>query len=160
MTEKRFAVTQTVLGSGIYDFQDEIDLCESYDEDAYREVCKKLNVLNDENKFLNKQFNIYRDASRRDAREINELMKDIDELHEEIEILKQRLKIYRSDGLETLIDLEKAYENNAKALNDIEQLQKEKKELKEENQKLREILENGLEVSQVEIDEELRGRKK
>lgn len=52
MTEKRFAVTQTVLGSGIYDYQAEDTLCESYDEDAYNEVCKKLNELHEENKNL------------------------------------------------------------------------------------------------------------
>lgn len=52
MTEKRFAVTQTVLGSGIYDFQAEDTLCESYDEDAYGEVCKKLNKLHEENMML------------------------------------------------------------------------------------------------------------
>ena len=52
MTEKRFAVTQTVLGSGIYDFQAEDTLCESYDEDAYGEVCKKLNELDKENQHI------------------------------------------------------------------------------------------------------------
>jgi len=52
MTEKRFAVTQTVLGSGIYDFQAENELCESYDEDAYGEVCKKLNELHEENQHI------------------------------------------------------------------------------------------------------------
>ena len=58
MTEKRFAVTQTVLGSGIYDFQAEDTLCESYDEDAYREVCKKLNKLHERNIELKKENNI------------------------------------------------------------------------------------------------------
>jgi hypothetical protein len=52
MTEKRFAVTQTVLGSGIYDFQAVDTLCESYDEDAYGEVCKKLNELAEENQHI------------------------------------------------------------------------------------------------------------
>lgn len=57
MTEKRFAVTQTVLGSGIYDFQAENELCESYDEDAYGEVCKKLNELHEENQRLTEKYN-------------------------------------------------------------------------------------------------------
>ena len=52
MTEKRFAVTQTVLGSGIYDFQAENELCESYDENAYSKVVKKLNELHKENMML------------------------------------------------------------------------------------------------------------
>ena len=52
MTEKRFAVTQTTFGSGIYDYQAEDTLCESYDEDAYGEVCKKLNELHEENQQL------------------------------------------------------------------------------------------------------------
>lgn len=56
MTEKRFAVTQTVLGSGIYDYQAENELCESYDEDAYSEVCKKLNELHEENQRLKEQI--------------------------------------------------------------------------------------------------------
>lgn len=55
MTEKRFAVTQTTFGSGIYDYQAEDTLCESYDEDAYREVCKKLNEFDKENKELKKR---------------------------------------------------------------------------------------------------------
>lgn len=48
MTGKRFSVTQTILGSGIYDYQAEDELCESYDEDAYREVCNLLNELHEE----------------------------------------------------------------------------------------------------------------
>lgn len=52
MTDKRFAVTQTILGSGIYDFQAENELCESYDEDAYNEVVRLLNKLHEENKEL------------------------------------------------------------------------------------------------------------
>ena len=52
MTEKRFAVTQTVLGSGIYDFQAENELCESYDENAYSKVVKKLNELHKEKEQL------------------------------------------------------------------------------------------------------------
>jgi len=52
MCEKRFAVTQTAFGSGIYDFQAEDTLCESYDEDAYGEVCKKLNNLHEEKEIL------------------------------------------------------------------------------------------------------------
>ena len=56
MTEKRFAVTQTVLGRGIYDFQAENELCESYDEDAYSQVVKKLNELYEENKQLRFDF--------------------------------------------------------------------------------------------------------
>ena len=52
MTEKRFTVTQTTFGSGIYDYQAENELCESYDEDAYGEVCKKLNEFDKENKEL------------------------------------------------------------------------------------------------------------
>jgi len=49
MTGKRFSVTQTILGSGIYDYQAEDELCESYDEDAYGEVCNLLNELHEEN---------------------------------------------------------------------------------------------------------------
>lgn len=56
MTEKRFAVTQTVLGSGIYDFQAENELCESYDEDAYSKVVKKLNELHEENQLIKKHI--------------------------------------------------------------------------------------------------------
>ena len=41
----------------------------------------------------------------------------------------------------------------------LNEFNEENKELKKENQQLRELLENGLEVSQVEIDEELRRRK-
>lgn len=55
MSEKRFAVTQTTFGSGIYDYQAENELCESYDEDAYREVCKKLNELSEENEKLKEE---------------------------------------------------------------------------------------------------------
>ena len=63
MTEnKRFAVTQTTLGSGIYDYQVENELCESYDEDAYGKVVRKLNELSEENKklkeFQNKVFDL------------------------------------------------------------------------------------------------------
>ena len=47
--DKRFRVTQTILGSGIYDFQIENSLCESYDEDAYTTVVKLLNELHEEN---------------------------------------------------------------------------------------------------------------
>ena len=52
MIEKRFAVTQTILGSGIYDFQTEDELCESYDEDAYKEVVRLLNKLHEEKEQL------------------------------------------------------------------------------------------------------------
>lgn len=54
----------------------------------------------------------------------NEVIDLLNELHEETEVLEQRLKIYKNDGLETLNDLERAYENNKKALNNIEQLEK------------------------------------
>lgn len=57
MTEKRFQVTQTAFGSGIYDFQAEDTLCESYDEDAYSQVVKKLNELAEENQRLTEKYN-------------------------------------------------------------------------------------------------------
>ena len=58
-------------------------------------------------------------------------------LEKENEQLKQQLKIYKSDGLETLNDLERAYENNAKALSNIERLEEEIRELKKENEQLK-----------------------
>lgn len=98
MTEKRFAVTQTVLGSGIYDYQVENELCESYDEDAYGEVCKKLNKLHKKNKELKKENNIlikqrlgeeglkqeiadYHTSNGKLHRLNNELIRRLDEFH-------------------------------------------------------------------------------
>ena len=78
MTEKRFVVTQTVLGSGIYDFQAENELCESYDEDAYGKVVKRLNELAEENEQL------------KDA--LNQRTVQCDKYYEENEQLKQQLK--------------------------------------------------------------------
>lgn len=99
MTEKRFAVTQTVLGSGIYDFQAENELCESYDENAYSKVVKKLNELHEEKEQL-KSDAIYW-SQNAEAR-----LKEIDKLRKEKEQLKDTLA-FRSNQLalmETLID--------------------------------------------------------
>ena len=93
MTEKRFAVTQTVLGSGIYDFQAEDTLCESYDEDAYGEVCKKLNELAEENKELqernNRQYkqldDLYRLIEEKDWRALSDIMDDFQKAEEQLQ---------------------------------------------------------------------------
>lgn len=58
------------------------------------------------------------------------LCKDMNTLNDENEQLKIQLKIYKTDALETLNDLERAYENNKKALRNIEQLEGENKELR------------------------------
>ena len=54
----------------------------------------------------------------------------LNELNDENEQLKIQLKIHKTDALETLNDLERAYENNKKALRNIEQLEGENKELR------------------------------
>jgi len=131
MIEKRFAVTQTVLGSGIYDYQAENELCESCDEDAYRKVVKLLNELHEENQILEKQRKVHQRISRIIATNYKELKKENNELKQQREVLFIR-------------------ERNTK---------NEWRELKEENKELREIIEWGLEVSQCEINEELRRRK-
>lgn len=69
--------------------------------------------------------------------EKEQLKQENKELKAENEKLKQQLKIYKNDGLETLNDLERAYENNKKALSNIEQLDKENRELKKENEQLK-----------------------
>lgn len=63
-----------------------------------REICNMLNELTEENQFLNKQLNIYRDASKVDARENKELLEDIDELYEENQQLRQLLNIGKTNA--------------------------------------------------------------
>ena len=92
MTEKRF--TETVSTGDVHDtLTGKSYRCEYRIDD---ELLELLNELAEENKFLNKKFNIYRDASKRDAREIKELMKDIDELNEENHDLKKANEILMS----------------------------------------------------------------
>lgn len=80
MTEKRFQVTQTTFGSGIYDFQAEDTLCESYDEDAYSQVVKKLNELYEENKQLRFDFKEMKGLLHSFEDEIEKLEKENKEL--------------------------------------------------------------------------------
>ena len=61
-------------------------------------VIDKLNELNDENKFLNKQHNIYRDVSKRDAREIKELM----ELQVQCNLLREQANEFHRGAIENV----------------------------------------------------------
>ena len=108
MTEKRFAVTQTVLGSGIYDFQAEDTLCESYDEDAYGEVCKKLNKLHERNIELKKENNILikeRLGEERLKQEIADYHASNSKLHRLNNELIRRLDKFNINYLDILEDL-------------------------------------------------------
>lgn len=63
---------------------------------------------------------------------VEQLVDLLNELHEKNKRLEQRSKIRKDDYLETLNDLRRAYENNKKALNNIERLDKENEILKEQ----------------------------
>lgn len=65
-----------------------------------------------------------------DCLEAEEIVDLLNCLNDENEQLKIQLKIHKTDALETLNDLERAYENNKKALRNIEQLKGENKELR------------------------------
>lgn len=65
-----------------------------------------------------------------DCLDEKEIVNRLNGLYEENEQLKIQLKIHKTDALETLNDLERAYENNKKALRNIEQLRGENKELR------------------------------
>lgn len=123
ITGKRFSVTQTVLGSGIYDFQAENELCESYDEDAYSKVVKKLNELHEDNQLLHKMnaeaidfmydnFDMNRMFTDRELNDIcneqglelsekgikiDQLEKQNEQLKERIEFIFKQIKAFRED---------------------------------------------------------------
>lgn len=63
---------------------------------------------------------------------IQGLIEENKELKEENKKINQRLRIHKDDHLETLNDLERAYKNNIKALNNIERLGEENDILKEQ----------------------------
>ncbi len=73
---------------------------------------------------------------------IGEVLDKLNELHEKNKRLKQRSRIRREDHLETLNDLKRAYENNKKALNNIERLEEENEMLKEQVGEMIDIFNN------------------
>ena len=85
---------------------------------------------------------IYHTASKSDMKLIVELLNKLAKENSAFKIDDEFKKKSYSKLLDSFIDLKKKYQT-----------------LKKENQQLRELLENGLEVSQCEIDEELRRRK-
>jgi len=97
MIQKRFAVTQTVLGSGIYDYQVENELCESYDEDAYVEACRKLNELNEMYLKLKHRHSLLHDECTDLEVERNRLQNDVNSLEKENKELKKQLKREETD---------------------------------------------------------------
>lgn len=132
MTEKRFQIE--VLNNEHWMIEDTLTGCTANPVDGTANVLKGL--INTMNMFYEEKENlsiILEDKTKLMMDRINELGNNYEELEKENEQLKQQLKIYKNDGLETLNDLERAYENNKKALNNIEQLDKENKELKHEN---------------------------
>lgn len=81
-------------------------------------ICEKLNEQNEE-------LIEYCNFSLHDL---------LDKKNKEIEQLKQKLQIYKSDGMETLNDLQKARDNNKKALKSIEKITEENNKTKYEKQ--------------------------
>ena len=128
MNEKRFAVTQTVLGSGIYDFQAENELCESYDEDAYGEVCKKLNELNEICLKLNHKHSLLHDECTDLEVERNRLQNDVNSLEKENKELHFQVNLLREQSNE----FHRGARENA---NRVRKLEKENKELKQFKEK-------------------------
>ena len=128
MTEKRFQVTQTTFGSGIYDFQAENELCESYDEDAYSEVCKKLNELAEENKDKKAMIEFLSTENTQIMNELKTRTQIQHQLEEENEQLGNELNTYK--------------ESNKLLKQTIDRLQKENEKLKQENQKLESLWED------------------
>ena len=99
MTEKRFAVTQTVLGSGIYDFQAENELCESYDENAYSKVVTKLNELHKEKEQLKSDALYWGQNAEARLKEIDKLRKEKEQLQDTLAFRSNQLAL-----MENLID--------------------------------------------------------
>ena len=113
MTENRFMLD---------DAGELIDLNNHKFVDYGEECCNLLNKLHEKNQFLKKQFNIYRDASKRDAREIKESMEEIDKLLEDIDELYEENQQLKKQREELFIR-----ERNTK--NELRELKKENKEL-------------------------------
>lgn len=102
--DKRFRVTQTILGSSIYDFQVENELCESYDEDAYNTVVKLLNELHEENQKYKKVLE--KIGLLKSDEEINNIREDIAS-----KFLKPLLK---QNGFDADINVEKGFDVHIK----------------------------------------------
>ena len=128
MDERRFAVK----GDSIYDtifgclnirFESKSDaeLC-----------CKFLNKLHKEHREtilkLDEILNWHNEQYGKSV--LDERMNFKSDCEKENEELKQRLTIHKEDALETLDDLQRARENNRKALQRIEELEKENGQLK------------------------------
>ena len=121
MNEKRFRLREPTI-------DDTIGCSEISDNGewiTYGEIVELLNELAEENQFLNKQLNIYRDASKVDARENKELLEDIDELYEENQQLRKLLDIGKTNAKD-IVDVLNAQQNT------IKELTKENEELKKE----------------------------
>lgn len=64
----------------------------------------------------------------------------LNELIEENEKLNKKLQIYKTDGIETLNDLQRCYENAKKSMKRIDILEEENEQLKQEIETLQEQL--------------------
>ena len=105
----------------IKQFAENNGICIFNIEDAFRRCWNDNGKLVEENQFLKKQLNIYRDASKVDAREYKELLEDIDESYEDNLKLEKENKELKEE-VQLLKEGMEAYENAIPYVCDCEQV--------------------------------------
>ena len=120
MTKKRYSHDAIVIVDHLKQ-----DLIYIDGKDELLELAEHVDKLQEENDFLEIENESLEDGATKYAELYHKSLKEIEQLN-------KKLHIYKSDGLETLNDLQRCYENAKKATKTIDALYEENEQLKQD----------------------------